>query len=360
VEDSENCKTIHFGALTTPKLSDCITVTRFLPLETTTASLIGAVDQLEVIGDKIVLLDGENSNSVFVFSAKDGKLISQLSGKGNGPGEFLMPNSFWINKSDSSLFVLDVILSKLIKYSLPACEYQEEITVPDNFPIAFAVLPDSSQFMYYNPSYSEERSFSGNQIAKADKQGNILSTYYPISPSGRVLHGSPAAFYEYEDRLCIVPYFNDKVYEWKNDSLCVRYNLSWEKDRIPDESIFGPGDTSDIMKKIKKEGYIRYITVFENPSCLAVRYSMGQDRYLSVWNKKNDRLFNIKADGVADDLGIGNYFPLPVGISGTNELVGILQPQTLDRSKVKDKTLLSILPSIGDEDNPILVFYTIR
>jgi hypothetical protein len=63
---------------------------------------------------------------------------------------------------------------------------------------------------------------------------------------------------------------------------------------------------------------------------------------------------------VADDLGIGNYFPLPVGIFGTNELVGILQPQTLDRSKVKDKTLLSILPSIGDEDNPILVFYTIR
>jgi hypothetical protein len=37
-----------------------------------------------------------------------------------------------------------------------------------------------------------------------------------------------------------------------------------------------------------------------------------------------------------------------------------LQPQTLDRSKVKDKTLLSILPSIGDEDNPILVFYTLK
>ena len=64
-EDNTN---VYFGKLSDVKISDCIQITHFLPLETTDASLVGAIDQLEVVGDRIVLSDSHTTNSIFVFS----------------------------------------------------------------------------------------------------------------------------------------------------------------------------------------------------------------------------------------------------------------------------------------------------
>ena len=43
-----------------------------------------------------------------------------------------------------------------------------------------------------------------------------------------------------------------------------------------------------------------------------------------------------------------------------NELVGTLQPQGMNQSMIKNKDLLSIFSSMDEEDNPILVFYTLK
>lgn len=354
-EDSTN---IYFGKLSEVKISDCIHITRFLPLETTDTSLIGRIDQLEVVGDRIILLDSP-SNSIFAFSAKDGKFLFRLSGGGNGPGEFLSPHSFWVEYSDSSLYVLDRMLSKLIKYRLSDFTYLEEIKLPAISPMAFAVLPDSCQFLYYYPLRSEDL-FAGNQVVKADKEGNIQSTCYQAPSSGRILHGNPTAFYKYKHKLSLVPYFSNNVYEWNGNSLHARYHLDWANSQFPNEEVFERDDSPEIMKKILSENYIRFLFVYENFSCFAAKYYIKKDLYLSAWNKKNDTYFNVKADKVIDDLGIGGCLPLPVGVSGAEELVGSLQPHTMNRLMIKDKELLSISPSMDDEDNPILVFYTLK
>ncbi len=355
-EDNTN---VYFGKLSDVKISDCIQITHFLPLETTDASLVGAIDQLEVVGDRIVLSDSHTTNSIFVFSAQNGKFLSRLSGGGNGPGEFLSPHSFWVEYSDSSLYVLDRMLSKLIKYRLSDFSYMEEIKIPAISPLAFAVLPDSRQFLYYYPLRSKDL-FSGNQVVKADKQGNVLSTCYQAPPSGKILHGNPAAFYKCEHDLCLTPYFSNNIYEWKEDSLLVRYHLGWGNSRFPEEEVFKKEDSSEIMKKILSENYIRFLFVYENTSYLAAKYYIKKELYLSAWNKKNNHLFYNLADKVIDDLGIGDSFPLPVGISGTDELVGTLQPQGMNQSMIKNKDLLSIFSSMDEEDNPILVFYTLK
>ena len=62
------------------------------------------------------------------------------------------------------------------------------------------------------------------------------------------------------------------------------------------------------MKKILSENYIRFLFVYENTSYLAAKYYIKKELYLSAWNKKNNHLFNTKADKVIDDLGIGDSF----------------------------------------------------
>lgn len=356
---NESGTAVCFGELGGGVISDYVDIVRFLPLETTDTSLVGNIDQLEVVDDRIVILDSYGSNSVSAFSATDGRLLCRLSGTGNGPGEFLSPHAFFVEHSDSSLYVLDRLLSKLIRYRLSDFSYREEIPLPANSPLAFAVSSGGSRFFYYYPLRSEDL-FGGRQLVEADREGKVVSSWYPGPPSGRILHGNPSAFYTCEGTQCVVPYFSDRVYEWRGDSLRVRYQLEWGNSSFPDESVFHEDDSSVIMKKIGSENYIRFLYVYENAAALAVKYYIREDLYLSAWDKHTGRCFNIKADAVTDDLYIGGCFPLPVGVSESGGLVGALLPQKMDKAKILNKDLKSVCPNVRDDDNPVLVFYTLK
>ena len=183
----------------TCKSSDLIRIERFLPLEPSDSSLFGSIDQLEVWKDRIYLLDTYKTNAVLVFSATDGKFIHKIEGTGNGPGEFLSPHSFWIDRSDSSLYVMDRMMSKLLKYDLVTFEYEEDIKLPGQAPLAFCV-PAKGDYLYYFPLRQNDP-FSGKQYVEADKEGNVLSTAYDAPASGRILHGHTAPFYGYEGKI---------------------------------------------------------------------------------------------------------------------------------------------------------------
>ena len=149
-ESQSVAELVDFGNVQTCKSSELIRVERFLPLETSDCSLFGSIDQLEVWKDRIYLLDTYKTNAVLVFSATDGKFIHKIEGTGNGPGEFLSPHSFWIDRSDSSLYVMDRMMSKLLKYDLGNLDYEGDIKLPDLAPSAFCV-PTEGDYLYYFP-----------------------------------------------------------------------------------------------------------------------------------------------------------------------------------------------------------------
>ena len=82
-------------------------------------------------------------------------LIHIILGWGNGPGEFLSPHSFWIDRSDGSLYILDRMMSKLLKYDLESLDYEEEIKLPDLAPLAFCV-PTEGDYLYYFPLWKND------------------------------------------------------------------------------------------------------------------------------------------------------------------------------------------------------------
>lgn len=348
---------VDFGNVQTYKSSELIRVERFLPLETSDHSLFGSIDQLEVWKGRIYLLDTYKTNAVLVFSATDGKFIRKIEGTGNGPGEFLCPHSFWIDRSGGSLYVMDRMMSKLLKYDLESLDYEEKIKLPGLSPLAFCV-PIEGDYLYYFPLRKNDL-FSGKQYVKADKEGNVLSTAYDAPASGRILHGNAAPFYCYEGKIRVCPYFSNRIYEWVNDSLKTCRKIEWGDRTLPETAVFEKSeDSGDVMRKVLSGDYIRFLYVYENRAVLAVKYYIQKDLYLSVYNKSSRRVANVKAAAVKDDLGLGGQFPLPLG-TDEDLLVGSLSLLDMEEKNISPE-LKACLKQSDEEGNPVLVFYNLK
>lgn len=330
----------------------------FIKLETDNDILLGDITQTDVYEDDIFILC---STGLYVFDLS-GNYIRSIRHTGDGPGEFLSPYSFWIDKK-GHVFILDRQLNKLQKYDAGSFNFVESITMPYDSPIGFAKIPEEDIFIYYYP-LRPSKGIENKQVIIADKKGEIISELYTGNASGKILHGNNSNFYLMAGKLMFYPYFSNRIYEINMNAKTMhnKYALFFEDNDFPDESIFTKFDNSgDIMREILfgKHKWIRLIYLYETTEDLIVKYYIEKDFYLAVWNKTKKTTKNFKYSDVKDNIGIGGKFPLPVGVYN-NEFIGIINPYEIDKDLVVNIELKEILNNISEEDNPILCFYNIE
>lgn len=263
---------INFGELSSINATDLISDESYIALETNPNSLIGNIDQIEIYDEKIYILDSRNTSALYVFTI-NGKFITKLEGTGNGPGEFISPHSFWIDPN-GYLFILDRQLSRLLKFQLKDLAFIDNITLPSPAPLSFAVMPGKDRYVYYYPLRQEDF-YDGKQYIIADKKGNVIKSFYKAPASGKILHGCPFNFYQFNGKIRTYPYFSENVYELDEDVLNCCYTFSWGDLRLPPEELFQQYDNSGpIMKEILtgNNEWIRLLYVYELPQTLLVKY----------------------------------------------------------------------------------------
>lgn len=84
-------------------LADSLT-THFIPLETRSECLIGSISEIQIVNNLIYILEGKKSEDLFVFDL-DGKFITKVGKKGNGPEDFAMINSFDIDTTNNQIVI---------------------------------------------------------------------------------------------------------------------------------------------------------------------------------------------------------------------------------------------------------------
>lgn len=350
---------IDFGKLSSVNAADLISDESYVALETNPNSLIGNIDQIEIYDEKIYILDSRNTNALYVFTI-NGKFITKLEGTGNGPGEFISPHSFWIDPN-GYIFILDRQLSRLLKFQLKDLAFIDNVTLPSPAPLSFAVLPEKNRYVYYYPLRQEDF-YDGKQYIIADNKGNVINSFYKASASGKILHGCPFNFYQIDGKIRTYPYFSGNVYELDEDVLNCCYTFAWGNLRLPPEELFQQYDNSEpIMKEILtgNNEWIRLLYVYELPQTLLVKYYIKKDFYLSIWHKDSNKIINVKADKINDNMGMGGKFPLPLTTYG-NQFVGQINPANLVESNVINERLGTLSNQVSEEDNPILVFYSLK
>lgn len=351
---------INYGNIKSYKSGDIITDYSFIALDSLETSMFGEISQIEIKNDLIYILDTRTTRGLYIFRL-DGKFVNKIEGVGNGPGEFMMPHSFCLDHD--SILIYDRLQSRLLQYQLPDLKFIKEIVLPIPYPLSVFKVPDMNLYAYYaTPSSVKEK--GNKQLIIADENGNIKKQLWDAPITSKVLHGSSCNFYTLDNTLNFYPYFSNKIFTLKNDSLICKYTLNFGNNKLAQNSLFEKfNDSGEIMKELLtgKEDWIRLLYIYENPDFLIVKYYIKKDFYIGVYSKKNkENPKHFKCSEVEDNLKIGHSFPLPVGIYN-DKLIGILNRYDIDDDLVEDPLLKDILKKkLSKESNPILIIYGLK
>lgn len=348
---------IDFGSEKSVKASALISCKKYIQLETTSESLVGQIEQIEILDDKIYIMDACKSKSLFVFS-RDGKYLNKIEAKGDGPGEFVAPHSFWIDKK-GFIYILDIFQTRLLEYSLSDLTYTRTIDIPHKtLPSSFAKL-SNGLFVYYFLNNARVGNFEKHFII-ADAEGKVINAFRNRDESAKLWHGSPSNFLCFEGKIITYPYFKNKIYTINKDSMHLRYTLAWGDMMMPSDSYFKNKESEVVWEELMKNSseLIRYMRFFENNKNLLVKYYIGKDLYLSSLDKKSKSVSNVKVSHIDLDLGMGEEFPVPLNTYG-NSFIGELRMVNLVDAEL-NATLAEKIKGRSVEDNPILVIYDVK
>jgi len=358
VEDKSIRQTVNFGSLVKKKTSEVISDYSFIHLETTIESFIGGIGQIEIFKDKIIILD-DQSNNILVFTI-NGKFIHKFTNRGNGPGEFIQPFSFYIDQK-GSLLLYDMQLNRLLKYDLNSLKFIEEIKMPVNYSKSFSFLPDDDLYLYYGNK--ESKNYKDETILiVSDKKGVIHKKFLKATPSETMFHGSPTNFYSLSGNTYFYPQFSNKIYLVTKDSIKCKYELFFGNADIVEQDLFMKNKgTIDIFREIitTSKNWIRLIYIYENINYLIVKYYIKKDFYIGIYNKAHNSVVNFKQSDVLDDIGIGGKLPLPIGIYG-NQFIAQINNFETNKTKLKNKKLKESIDTLKEDSNPILMLYSIK
>ncbi len=102
----------------------------YIDLETVDGSLIGNIDKIYYVNDKIYVLDKEIAGAIFIFDNK-GKFISKIDAKGQGPGEYAEIDDFLVDMQTQEILILDYDQSKIIYYL--GNKFKNEVKITEDF-----------------------------------------------------------------------------------------------------------------------------------------------------------------------------------------------------------------------------------
>ena len=103
---------------------DYCLVRSYLRLDIPEDIVIGSVDQIEKVGDRILLLQTSSEYcGLYVFDT-DGNYVGKAGGRGHASGEYLQPASFTVSGDTSTVTIIDSRLCKAYHYGLDSLDYK--------------------------------------------------------------------------------------------------------------------------------------------------------------------------------------------------------------------------------------------
>ena len=332
----------------------------FVRLEKTDSSLLGTISSVEVFEDRIFVKDMLISKGIYIFDEK-GNFICRPTVMGQGPQEFITLSDFKIDEKKKQLVVLDRYARTMTFFDLDG-EFIDRKRI-DFTGEYFTILPDGKYVFFSDSSVIEGK----NTVLGTDEDFNILCTYYGVEQNHNFILGVPTRLSTNEQGVVMFsPPYDNKVYRVSDTSFvpayCLKYSFGMP---IPHEEALKvtPFEMSTILAKkgyvLNKGNFIENqmywkMDFFYNggPGELYAFFyekATGKSKTVKSQMKKNplkELIFDVK--GSQGDYFIATFDPARL------DNLGLDTTSTIS-SIVKDSLL-----SIDREENPILVFYSLK
>jgi hypothetical protein len=159
-----NCRKIY--------LSEIASNIEYIPLETGKDSYIGTIAQVKFCNGFIFILDSK-SKVVYIFN-NNGKYAAQINSIGKGPGEYIKLSDLEIYPKDTSIFVFDIEVHKLIKYDIHG-QFINEWRLQEQSSSAFSIF-DGLSFIFLT-TYPRNAYNDGYSLAVYDSNLNLVNKF---------------------------------------------------------------------------------------------------------------------------------------------------------------------------------------
>ena len=344
-------------------------------LETNQSCLIGSVSKMRVYDNYILILDRNMAKSLFVFD-KEGHFIRTIGSIGQGPGEFVRPYDFTIDKENQTVYVLDGDSQRILKYDITTGVFIHSIQLDQS------VRSRRIEYMggkLYSDACFQEHSDDDYllriiQESSGKEEGhylNVMEYHKGISPTANIT--SEEAFYlRGNGNIVFIQPFMDHIIAVSEDSIFSLFSFG-DKDVLTAEEIKRAIKNNDFMfdeELRQKNKYYQLYSFIEQKNWILIEYFKGSRmRKIFIDKQTNDvRIFTKSMDDLlikepSDDLVItktgcydadGVYFyVMPHRMPQIQGLAqaGVFSP---DLDKLED------LKNLKEDANQILFYYEFK
>ena len=336
----------------TVPLDSLIADVEFLKLGQTGDVLIGGVDKLWITEQYVIVADKMKSQAIFVFD-RQGNARSVISRLGRGPQEYTHVSDVILTPDKEKIVVLDTFKKKLLYYSMNG-DYLYDKDMP--FCIGSLEYIDEQTIMGLAYGYQTEdpglASYENNRhyVYVLDTMMNIIHSAMTVQPF----------INRFEDRVYVNPNHGDTIYRvTEGGNLAPRYLL--DMSAIEGIANFGHEPMEKIMEIRKEHSYFpdsyidggdlavfRFVLPHEKLNTETVLYDKhsGQSSAIGGQSSYSLNIYFMQTEYVHEDKFI-SVVPAFRFVNDNTPMKGF-------------EKLAALKEGLTDEDNPVLLFYTLK
>jgi hypothetical protein len=299
-----------------------------LRLEESEDNPIGIINKLIVTNTNIYILDWERSRSLFIYD-REGRFKNVIHQIGSGPGEFVRPDDFDIQKGSGNIIILDGNQRKLLVYNKNG-DFISDIKFGMHIN-RFIVTNDNHIILDKGNTISDH---SENHIRITDMNGNTVTELFPIPEYSKEITISPRNPLQkfLGDTILFMPSLSDQIYQIHENKISQRYQLDFGK-YWPGKSYFEREKGKHPLKiaqDMLANDYAAFFNYLESKDVLHINFEHKHKPVSFYYNKKTGAkvLFHMSEENLSH----------PFVVDGTS----------------------FILAGYIEDKNPILIFYDIK
>lgn len=263
----------------TSDISELIEEINVVSVKDSPGSYLGAVDQLYLINDKVIIFDKTETHKINLYN-QNGTFIKTIIRPGDGPNNVFQINDCWLNYK-GELEVYDFAQKKI--YQFDTSYSLKKIIKATEFHIFSSLMriPNSDNYVAYAgfDEYNEPYKNKLYHIAILDKKLSIINTdlFYDKSYQGIGWLSFRKQFYLFNDTIRFAQAYDNFIYNISNAGVTKAYEIVYKRNNLP----------ANVLKDIVKNK----IHNFKDPSFLPNKYFKDYTRFSGVWLENENYIY---------------------------------------------------------------------
>ncbi len=315
----------------------------FIPLETNARTLLsGSTYPVDVTDEELLMVDGR-MNIIYLFDL-NGKRITTISRKGNGPGEYVYLTAVVSNQADSTIRVFDNGNQKLITYDQRG-NYKHERSTKDMIAGNIKQHPGGG--------WIEECVFGTSQIVLHSTDLQAEKSYFPADTT--LTQREKAAIYLTKPRCKA-----GSLYLFNNTASDTIYNIT--RDSCEVFAILKKGSLAlpwDEMMRFTNlppgHSYITGLSIGYIPGLFLLEYAYKEKHFAEIWDETTGQL--LSRTNLTRESEFEDFHGIPYMLSSGKSI-------RISPSLYKEDKLVFIIPSeklygeiqgVEEDGNPVVM-----